>query len=99
MDPRIPPVLLEPLAPMSFVQLRFRLACNSYIVLSLTPVLQVCKKTGHQAGFVGSVYMDCPNKPCYLCKLPGKPLTLESFLWVKCCGLCVMLSHFQSGNW
>lgn len=25
----------------------------------------------HAAGFVGSVYVDCPNKPCYLCKKPG----------------------------
>lgn len=25
----------------------------------------------HAAGFVGSVYVDCPNKPCYLCKRPG----------------------------
>ncbi len=32
---------------------------------------QVCKAKDHQAGFVGSVYMDCPNKPCYLCKKPG----------------------------
>jgi DNA damage-binding protein 2 len=31
----------------------------------------VCGKKGHNAGFVGSVYVDCPNKPCYLCKQPG----------------------------
>ena len=30
---------------------------------------QVCGKAGHQAGFVGSTYVDCPNKPCYLCKV------------------------------
>ena len=23
------------------------------------------------AGFIGSVYQDCINKPCYLCKQPG----------------------------
>ena len=33
--------------------------------------LQVCRQKGHCAGFVGSVYQDCPNKPCYLCKQPG----------------------------
>eukprot|EP00899_Mesostigma_viride_P017477 jgi/Mesvir1/25730/Mv01914-RA.1 len=32
---------------------------------------KVCGKTGHTAGFVGAVYVDCPNRPCYLCKLPG----------------------------
>jgi hypothetical protein len=31
----------------------------------------VCGKKGHRAGFVGSVYYDCPNRPCYLCKLVG----------------------------
>ena len=33
--------------------------------------LQVCKKTGHEAGFKGAVYIDCPMKPCFLCKMPG----------------------------
>lgn len=33
--------------------------------------VQVCGKFGHNAGFVGSVYFDCPNKPCYLCGEPG----------------------------
>eukprot|EP00798_Chlamydomonas_sp_ICE-L_P012578 gene12578-15802_t len=32
---------------------------------------KVCGKTGHLAGFLGSVYLDCPNRPCYLCKKPG----------------------------
>jgi hypothetical protein len=31
----------------------------------------VCGQRGHKAGFVGAVYVDCPNKPCYLCKQPG----------------------------
>lgn len=31
----------------------------------------VCGQKGHCAGFVGSVYQDCPNKPCYLCKQAG----------------------------
>lgn len=34
-------------------------------------VCHVCGQRGHQAGFVGSVYLDCINKPCYLCKQPG----------------------------
>lgn len=32
---------------------------------------QVCKKTGHEAGFRGATYIDCPMKPCFLCKMPG----------------------------
>ncbi|KAK9811590.1 hypothetical protein WJX72_006636 [[Myrmecia] bisecta] len=34
-------------------------------------VCHVCGKPGHNAGFVGSVYLDCPNRPCYLCKRSG----------------------------
>ncbi|KAK9840258.1 hypothetical protein WJX74_006309 [Apatococcus lobatus] len=34
-------------------------------------VCHVCGKPGHCAGFVGAAYMDCPNKPCYLCKNTG----------------------------
>ncbi|KAK9908379.1 hypothetical protein WJX75_006998 [Coccomyxa subellipsoidea] len=34
-------------------------------------VCHVCGKKGHCAGFVGSVYHDCPFKPCYLCKQSG----------------------------
>ncbi|CAM6030736.1 unnamed protein product [Sphagnum balticum] len=41
------------------------------ISLKGAKVCKVCKAKDHQAGFVGSVYMDCPNKPCYLCKKPG----------------------------
>lgn len=32
---------------------------------------QVCGKRGHNAGFTGAIYVDCPNKPCYLCKKAG----------------------------
>ncbi|GAX86303.1 hypothetical protein CEUSTIGMA_g13715.t1 [Chlamydomonas eustigma] len=32
---------------------------------------KVCGATDHRAGFAGATYVDCPNKPCYLCKLPG----------------------------
>ncbi|KAG2438921.1 hypothetical protein HYH02_010716 [Chlamydomonas schloesseri] len=42
--------------------------------LSLTAgndVCKVCGKRGHRAGFVGATYLDCPNKPCYLCKQTG----------------------------
>ncbi|CAK9219350.1 unnamed protein product [Sphagnum troendelagicum] len=31
-------------------------------------VCKVCKAKDHQTRFVGFVYMDCPNKPCYLYK-------------------------------
>lgn len=32
---------------------------------------KVCKSTDHSAGFRGATYIDCPNKPCYLCKESG----------------------------
>lgn len=32
---------------------------------------KVCKSTEHSAGFRGATYVDCPNKPCYLCKESG----------------------------
>ncbi|KAM0865134.1 hypothetical protein ACQ4PT_043477 [Festuca glaucescens] len=41
------------------------------ITISLKKVCKVCKKTGHEAGFKGAVYIDCPMKPCFLCKMPG----------------------------
>ncbi|CAI9106960.1 OLC1v1006212C1 [Oldenlandia corymbosa var. corymbosa] len=41
------------------------------ITLSLKKVCKVCKKTGHEAGFKGATYIDCPMKPCFLCKMPG----------------------------
>ncbi|KAK9755759.1 hypothetical protein RND81_01G048400 [Saponaria officinalis] len=41
------------------------------ITISLKKVCKVCKKAGHQAGFQGATYIDCPMKPCFLCKLPG----------------------------
>lgn len=41
------------------------------ITISLKKVCKVCKKTGHQAGFQGATYIDCPMKPCFLCKMPG----------------------------
>lgn len=34
-------------------------------------LIQVCSKKGHCAGFVGAKYVDCPNKPCYLCGQSG----------------------------
>lgn len=37
----------------------------------LLVVFQVCKKAGHEAGFKGATYIDCPMKPCFLCKMPG----------------------------
>ncbi|KAF9620459.1 hypothetical protein IFM89_012636 [Coptis chinensis] len=41
------------------------------ITISLKKVCKVCKQTGHEAGFKGATYIDCPMKPCYLCKMPG----------------------------
>lgn len=41
------------------------------ITISLKKVCKVCKGTGHEAGFKGATYVDCPMKPCFLCKLPG----------------------------
>ncbi|GAB2242388.1 hypothetical protein Droror1_Dr00019163 [Drosera rotundifolia] len=44
---------------------------KSHITISLKKVCKVCKRTGHQAGFQGATYIDCPMKPCFLCKFPG----------------------------
>ncbi|PSS09485.1 Protein DAMAGED DNA-BINDING like [Actinidia chinensis var. chinensis] len=41
------------------------------ITISLKKVCKVCKRTGHEAGFKGATYVDCPMKPCFLCKMPG----------------------------
>ncbi|XP_072996150.1 DNA damage-binding protein 2 isoform X1 [Typha latifolia] len=41
------------------------------ITISLKKVCKVCKGKGHEAGFKGAVYIDCPMKPCFLCKKPG----------------------------
>ncbi|XP_010262841.1 PREDICTED: protein DAMAGED DNA-BINDING 2 [Nelumbo nucifera] len=41
------------------------------ITISLKKVCKVCKKAGHEAGFKGATYIDCPMKPCFLCKMPG----------------------------
>ncbi|XP_068668565.1 protein DAMAGED DNA-BINDING 2 [Aristolochia californica] len=41
------------------------------ITISLKKVCKVCKGTGHEAGFKGATYIDCPKKPCFLCKTPG----------------------------
>ncbi|XP_044483911.1 protein DAMAGED DNA-BINDING 2 isoform X2 [Mangifera indica] len=41
------------------------------ITISLKKVCKVCKRAGHEAGFKGATYVDCPMKPCFLCKMPG----------------------------
>ncbi|WOL16542.1 protein DAMAGED DNA-BINDING 2 [Canna indica] len=41
------------------------------ITISLKKVCKVCKEAGHEAGFKGATYIDCPRKPCFLCKMPG----------------------------
>ncbi|GIL75418.1 hypothetical protein Vretifemale_5211, partial [Volvox reticuliferus] len=51
-----------------------RSAAPGRLTLSLggkNDVCKVCGKRGHKAGFVGATYVDCPNRPCYLCKLVG----------------------------
>uniref|UniRef100_A0A0D9UWL2 DNA damage-binding protein 2 n=1 Tax=Leersia perrieri TaxID=77586 RepID=A0A0D9UWL2_9ORYZ len=44
------------------------------ITISLKKVCKVCRSTGHEAGFKGAVYIDCPRKPCFLCKMPGSDI-------------------------
>ncbi|KAK6235035.1 hypothetical protein SCA6_010372 [Theobroma cacao] len=41
------------------------------ITISLKKVCKVCRRAGHEAGFKGATYIDCPMKPCFLCKMPG----------------------------
>ncbi|KAK9159058.1 hypothetical protein Scep_005632 [Stephania cephalantha] len=41
------------------------------ITIALKKVCKVCKRSGHEAGFRGATYIDCPMKPCFLCKTPG----------------------------
>ncbi|XP_021891790.1 protein DAMAGED DNA-BINDING 2 [Carica papaya] len=41
------------------------------ITIRLKKVCKVCKEAGHEAGFRGATYIDCPRKPCFLCKMPG----------------------------
>ncbi|XXG66429.1 hypothetical protein AAC387_Pa05g3910 [Persea americana] len=41
------------------------------INISLKKVCKVCKGTGHEAGFKGATYIDCPKRPCFLCKMTG----------------------------
>lgn len=48
------------------------------INISLKKVCKVCKGTGHEAGFKGATYIDCPKKPCFLCKMTGKNYSLHS---------------------
>ncbi|KAK4606106.1 hypothetical protein RGQ29_000396 [Quercus rubra] len=42
-----------------------------------TPITISLQKVGHEAGFKGATYIDCPMKPCFLCKMPawGHPCT------------------------
>lgn len=52
-------------------------------------LLQVCKKPGHEAGFKGATYIDCPMKPCFLCKTPGK-LNIN-IPYIVCIGIVILL--------
>lgn len=41
----------------------------------------MCGQGGHIAGFVGAKYIDCPNKPCYLCGQRGHSTMTCPFRW------------------
>lgn len=57
--------------------------CFCVLFYFIFVMFQVCKKVGHEAGFKGATYIDCPMKPCFLCKMPGK---FEPFnLFVEFC--------------
>lgn len=44
---------------------------------------KACGSTAHTAGFQGAVYVDCPDRPCYLCKKARRPLA-SAALRVAC---------------
>ncbi len=41
---------------------------TSHVTRHTSHVTRAFRQPGHQSGFVNAVYIDCPNKPCYLCK-------------------------------
>lgn len=50
----------------------------------------MCKKPGHEAGFRGATYIDCPMKPCFLCKMPGN-LCWKDCIFPKILCFCLNL--------
>ena len=64
------PAAVAPLAPTGR-------APSGKIKLSLSASgagkCKACGSTAHVAGFVGSVYVDCPARNCYLCKKARMP--------------------------
>lgn len=46
---------------------RIRVKLDSRIGNETDQICRVCGERGHFAGFVGATYVDCKNKPCYLC--------------------------------
>ncbi|KAE8732348.1 Protein DAMAGED DNA-BINDING 2 [Hibiscus syriacus] len=60
---------------------------KSPITVSLKKVCKACKRTGHEAGFKGATYIDCPMMPCFLCKMPdvfGACLNMEGHTTMTC---------------
>ena len=75
-------ITLKKVCKVVFVTLFFQIFLLSTILYSQGFIIfQVCKRSGHEAGFRGATYIDCPMKPCFLCKLPGNfcPLTALTF--------------------
>ncbi|KAI9117837.1 hypothetical protein K1719_011252 [Acacia pycnantha] len=80
--------------------------------LNETGSLKVCKKPGHEAGFKGATYIDCPMKPCYLCKMPdykrshrdAQTLSCHYRFHVSCLFtaapvlVCVYICHYNVHN-
>lgn len=57
--------------------------------------VQVCKRSGHEAGFKGATYIDCPMKPCFLCKMPGKYLLAQcTSNLIFCFQIILLIVHY-----
>eukprot|EP00850_Spirogloea_muscicola_P007768 SM000040S14780 [mRNA] locus=s40:198449:202502:- [translate_table: standard] len=61
-------------------------------------VCKVCKAADHAAGFVGSVYLDCPNANCYLCKGPGHTTETCPYRTASEHGLIPAAGHCRPGS-
>jgi hypothetical protein len=53
---------------------------------------KACGSTAHTAGFQGAVYVDCPDRPCYLCKKASRPLA-SAARRVACASRALRLAH------
>eukprot|EP00850_Spirogloea_muscicola_P013707 SM000094S24724 [mRNA] locus=s94:432283:436310:+ [translate_table: standard] len=61
-------------------------------------VCKVCKAADHAAGFAGSVYLDCPNANCYLCKGPGHTTETCPYRTASEHGLIPAAGHCRPGS-